>query len=117
MIDFTPLLSKTDKQKGRKVDPNKPKEESKEPGIRGRKPSEDKPKTPTKDASAEDKSTEDKGIEQKARKDDEIIKQYRDVMSTYKKTKTEKGAQEATEYLKTKQNVVKKYKDIQQGKL
>jgi hypothetical protein len=117
LIDFTPLLSKADKPRGRKVDLNKPKEEPKEPGIRGRKPAEDKPKTPIKDTSAEDKSTEDKGIEQKSRKDDEIIKQYRDVMSAYKKMKTEKGDQAATAYLKTKQNIVKKYKEIQQGKL
>jgi hypothetical protein len=104
-------------QRGRKADPNKPKVEPKEPGVRGRKPSEDKPKDSTPDTSAEDKSTEDKGIEQKARKDDELIKQYRNVMSTYKEMKAEKGAQAAMEYLKTKQNIVKKYKEIQQGKL
>jgi hypothetical protein len=104
-------------QRGRKADPNKPKAEPKEPGVRGRKPMDSKPKDSTSDEPAEDKSTEDKGTEQKARKNDEIIKQYRDVISAYKKMKTEKGAQAATAYLKTKQNIVKKYKDIQQGKL
>jgi len=104
-------------QRGRKADPNKPKAEPKTPGVRGRKPMDSKPKDSTPDEPAEDKSTEDKGTEQKARKNDEIIKQYRDVISAYKKMKTEKGAQAATAYLKTKQNIVKKYKDIQQGKL
>lgn len=117
LIDFTPLLTKADKPRGPKADPNKPKTEPKEPGVRGRKPMGSKPKDSTPDKPAEDKSTEDKGTEQKARKNDEIIKQYRDVISAYKKMKTEKGAQAATAYLKTKQNIVKKYKDIQQGKL
>jgi len=122
LIDFTPLLTKADKPRGPKADPNKPKAEPKEPGVRKRKPMDSKPmgskpKDSTPDEPAEDKSTEDKGTEQKARKNDEIIKQYRDVISAYKKMKTEKGAQAATAYLKTKQNIVKKYKDIQQGKL
>ena len=51
----------------------------------------------------------DKGMEQKARKQDELIKQYREVMNTYKNKKEEEGDEIAKEYLKSKQDIVQKY--------
>ena len=51
----------------------------------------------------------DKGMEQKARKQDELIKQYREVMDTYKSKKEEEGDESAKEYLKSKQDIVQKY--------
>lgn len=45
----------TPKSRGRKADPNKPKAEPKEPGVRGRKPMDSKPKSPTTDMDDEEK--------------------------------------------------------------
>jgi hypothetical protein len=56
----------------------------------------------------------DAEIEKAARGRDELIKQFRDVMSTYKDKKASEGDQAAIEYLKSKQDIVKKYKKIQQ---
>ena len=49
-------------------------------------------------------------MEKAARSTDALIKQYQNVMDTYKKKKSEDGDKEALEYLKTKQDIVKKYK-------
>jgi transposase-like protein len=100
---------------GPKTDPNKPKAEPKTPGVRGRKPMDSKPKASTTDMDDEAPSG-DEGVEKAARNRDELVKQYRNVMSTYKEMKAEKGDQAAMEYIKTKQNIVKKYKAAQQVK-
>jgi len=49
-------------------------------------------------------------MEKAARGRDELIMQYKNVMDTYKKKKAEEGDESAIAYLKTKQDIVKKYK-------
>ncbi len=49
-------------------------------------------------------------MEKAARGTDALIKQYQGVMDTYKKKKEEEGNEAALAYLKTKQDIVKKYK-------
>jgi len=49
-------------------------------------------------------------MEKAARGTDALIKQYQNVMSTYNKKKEEEGNEAALAYLKTKQDIVKKYK-------
>ena len=90
------------------------------PKPRGRKAS---PKTSEPTTSSEPKSTKvdsddeapsgDSEVEKAARGRDELVKQYRRVMDTYKEKKSTEGDKEALEYLKTKQDIVKKYKKAQ----
>ena len=92
----------------------------KEPGKRGRKAS---PKTSEPTTASEPKATKvdsddeapsgDAEVEKAARGRDELVKQYRRVMDTYKEKKSTEGDKEALEYLKTKQDIVKKYKKAQ----
>jgi len=92
----------------------------KEPGKRGRKAS---PKTSEPTTASEPKATKvdsddeapsgDAEVEKAARGRDELVKQYRKVMDTYKEKKSTEGDKEALEYLKTKQDIVKKYKKAQ----
>ena len=55
----------------------------------------------------------DAEVEKAARSQDEITKQFREVMDTYKEKKSTEGDKEALEYLKTKQDIVQKYKKAQ----
>ena len=90
------------------------------PKPRGRKSS---PKTSEPTTSSSPKITQpdsddeapsgDAEIEKAARGRDELVKQYRRVMDTYKEKKSTEGDKEALEYLKTKQDIVKKYKKAQ----
>ena len=92
----------------------------KEPGKRGRKAS---PKTSEPTTASEPKVTKpdsddeapsgDAEVEKAARGRDELVKQYRRVMDTYKEKKSTEGDKEALEYLKTKQDIVQKYKKAQ----
>ena len=92
----------------------------KEPGKRGRKAS---PKTSEPTTASEPKATKvdsddeapsgDAEVEKAARGRDELVKQYRRVMDTYKEKKSTEGDKKALEYLKTKQDIVKKYKKAQ----
>ena len=92
----------------------------KEPGKRGRKAS---PKTSEPTTASEPKATKvdsddeapsgDAEVEKAARGRDELVKQYRRVMDTYKEKKSTEGDKEALEYLKTKQDIVRKYKKAQ----
>ena len=91
-----------------------------EPGKRGRKAS---PKTSEPTTASKPKATKvdsddeapsgDAEVEKAARGRDELVKQYRRVMDTYKEKKSTEGDKEALEYLKTKQDIVKKYKKAQ----
>jgi len=118
-------------QRGRKPSEKKA-EEPKAKKEKAEKPSKEKPESKSK-AKDEDEDDElekadkayysseedetptekapvgDKGMEQKARKQDELIKQYREVMNTYKNKKEEEGDGVAKEYLKSKQDIVQKY--------
>jgi hypothetical protein len=71
------------------------------------------PKTEPKPPSSDEAPAGDSEMEKAARGRDELTKQYRGVMDTYKKMKAEEGDQAALEYLKTKQNIVKAYKKAQ----
>ena len=92
----------------------------KEPGKRGRKAS---PKTSEPTTASSPKATKvdsddeapsgDAEVEKAARGRDELVKQYRRVMDTYKEKKSTEGDKEAIEYLKSKQDIVKKYKKAQ----
>ncbi len=116
-------------QRGRKADPNKP-EKPASTGKKGRPAGSGEKKavrTPGDDgfdkveyvdADVEDIETTqapagDIEMEKAARKGDELIKQYRDVMNTYKEMKSGEGEEAAKEYLKSKQNIVKKYLAMQ----
>ena len=52
-------------------------------------------------------------MEKAARGTDALIKQYQNVMDTFRKKKEEEGNDAAIKYLKTKQDIVKKYKKAQ----
>jgi len=90
------------------------------PKPRGRTAS---PKTSEPTTASEPKATKvdsddeapsgDAEVEKAARGRDELVKQYRRVMDTYKEKKSTEGDKEALEYLKTKQDIVKKYKKAQ----
>lgn len=108
-------------KRGRKADPNKPKKEkSTGSGKRGRPAGSGKKATRTtgddgfdkveySDASDEAPSG-DAEMEKAARGTDALIKQYQNVMDTFKKKKEEEGNEAAVAYLKTKQDIVQKYK-------
>ena len=109
------VLGKEPGKRGRKADPNKPKKEkSTGSGKRGRPAGAAKTATRTKDDDGFDKveysDSEDVEVEKASRNTDELIKQYQNVMSTYNKKKEEEGNEAALAYLKTKQDIVKKYK-------
>ena len=97
------VLGKESGKRGRKADPNKPKKE-KSTG------SEPKAAKADKTDSDDESPSGDVEMEKAARSTDALIKQYQNVMDTYKKKKSEDGDKEALEYLKTKQDIVKKYK-------
>ena len=97
------VLGKESGKRGRKADPNKPKKE-KSTG------SEPKAAKADKTDSDDEAPSGDVEMEKAARSTDALIKQYQNVMDTYKKKKSEDGDKEALEYLKTKQDIVKKYK-------
>ena len=109
------VLGKEPGKRGRKADPNKPKKEkSTGSGKRGRPAGTAKTATRTKDDDGFDKveysDSEDVEVEKASRNTDELIKQYQNVMSTYNKKKEEESNEAALAYLKTKQDIVKKYK-------
>tara|TARA_R110001632_G_scaffold194688_1_gene316138 strand:+ start:427 stop:1158 length:732 start_codon:yes stop_codon:yes gene_type:complete len=97
------VLGKESGKRGRKADPNKPKKE-KSTG------SEPKAAKADKTDSDDEAPSGDVKMEKAARSTDALIKQYQNVMDTYKKKKSEDGDKEALKYLKTKQDIVKKYK-------
>ena len=108
-------------KRGRKADPNKPKKEkSTGSGKRGRPAGSGKKATRTTgddgfdDVSYSDASDEapsgDAEMEKAARGTDALIKQYQNVMDTFRKKKEEEGNEAAVAYLKTKQDIVQKYK-------
>jgi len=111
----------TDKAQGRPT--GEPKEKPASTGKKGRPagvPKAEKVATRTPGDDGFDKveysdeaPSGDAEIEKVTRGRDELIKQYKDVMDTYKKMKAEEGDQAALEYLKTKQNIVKAYKKAQ----
>jgi len=74
---------------------------------------EPKAKTEPKTSNSDEAPAGDTEMEKAARGRDELTKQYRGVMDTYKKMKADEGDQAALEYLKTKQNIVKAYKKAQ----
>jgi len=88
---------------GPKADPNKSKKEK----TTG---SEPKPSKSTKADSDDEAPSGDVEMEKAARGTDALIKQYQNVMSTYKEKKEKEGDEAALAYLKTKQDIVKKYK-------
>ena len=109
------VLGKEPGKRGRKADPNKPKKEkSTGSGKRGRPAGTAKTATRTKDDDGFDKveysDSEDVEVEKASRNTDELIKQYQNVMDTFKKKKREESNEAALAYLKTKQDIVKKYK-------
>jgi hypothetical protein len=122
------ITGKEPGQRGRKADPNKP-EKPASTGKKGRPAGAPKAKVATRTpgddgfdkveySDSEDIETTqapagDTEMEKAARGRDELTKQYRGVMDTYKKMKAEEGDQAALEYLKTKQNIVKAYKKAQ----
>jgi hypothetical protein len=75
---------------------------------------EPKAKTEPKTPNSDEAPAGDAEMEKAARGRDELTKQYRGVMDTYKKMKAEEGDKAALEYLKTKQNIVKAYKKAQE---
>jgi len=75
---------------------------------------EPKAKTEPKTSNSDEAPAGDAEMEKAARGRDELTKQYRGVMDTYKKMKAEEGDKAALEYLKTKQNIVKAYKKAQE---
>ena len=92
----------------------------KEPGKRGRKasPKTSEPTTtsepkPAKVDSDDEAPSGDMEMEKAARGTDALIKQYQNVMDTFRKKKEEEGNDAAIKYLKTKQDIVKKYKKAQ----
>ena len=89
-----------------------------EPKAKAEKAPKEKPTSAPKAEPMDSEDAEapagDAEIERAARGRDELIKQFRDVMSTYKAKKENEGDQAAIEYLKSKQDIVKKYKKIQQ---
>ena len=97
------VLGKESGKRGRKADPNKPKKEKSTK-------SEPKAAKAAKVDSDDEAPSGDVEMEKAARSTDALIKQYQNVMDTYKKKKSEDGDKEALEYLKTKQDIVKKYK-------
>jgi hypothetical protein len=126
-------------QRGRKPSEKKA-EEPKAKKEKTEKPAKEKPESKSKpkeededdelekadkeyySSEEEETSTEkapsgDKGTEQKARKQDELIKQYREVMDTYKNKKEEEGDEVAKEYLKSKQDIVQKYLKMKKVKV
>jgi hypothetical protein len=72
------------------------------------------PKAEPMDSEDAEAPAGDAEVEKAARGRDELIKQFRDVISTYKEKKASEGDQAAIEYLKSKEDIVKKYKKIQQ---
>lgn len=113
----------TEKAIDRILNPKEPKEPKLKPtgsGKRGRPAGSAKTATRTKDDDGFDKveysDTSDEapsgdiGVEKAARGRDALVKQYQNVMSTYNKKKEEEGNEAALAYLKTKQDIVKKYK-------
>jgi hypothetical protein len=97
------VLGKEPGKRGRKADPNKPKKE---------KTTGSEPKTAKSDKvdSGDEAPSGDVEMEKAARGTDALIKQYQNVMSTYKEKKEKEGDEAALAYLKTKQDIVKKYK-------
>ena len=115
------VLGKEPGPRGPKPNPNKPKKEKPTgSGKRGRPAGAAKTATRTKDDDGFDKveysdasdeaPSGDMEMEKAARGTDALIKQYQNVMSTYNKKKEEEGNEAALAYLKTKQDIVKKYK-------
>lgn len=72
-----------------------------------------KAKTEPKTSNSDEAPAGDAEMEKAARKGDELIKQYRDVMNTYKEMKSSEGEQAAKDYIMSKQNIVKKYLAMQ----
>lgn len=101
----------TDKAQGRPA--------SEKPKAEPKAKVEKAPKAEPKNTNSENSEAPagDVEIEKAARGGDELIKQYRNVMDTYKKMKSEEGDQAALGYLKTKQDIVKKYKAMQAPKI
>jgi hypothetical protein len=72
-----------------------------------------KAKAEPKTSNSDEAPAGDAEMEKAARKGDELIKQYRDVMNTYKEMKSSEGEQAAKDYIMSKQNIVKKYLAMQ----
>jgi hypothetical protein len=107
------ITGKTPDKKGPKG-PTKAKEEkpAKEKASKAEK--SPKAKAEPKTSNSDEAPAGDAEMEKAARGRDDLTKQYRGVMDTYKKMKAEEGDQAALEYLKTKQNIVKAYKKAQE---
>lgn len=67
----------------------------------------------TKVDSDDEAPSGDVEVEKAARGRDKITKQFREVMQTYNSLKSTEGNDAAIEYLKSKQDIVKKYKEAQ----
>ena len=109
------ITGKTPDKKGPKG-PTKPKAENpaKEKTPKDTAEKAPKAKTEPKSTESDEAPAGDAEMEKAARGRDDLTKQYRGVMDTYKKMKAEEGDQAALEYLKTKQNIVKAYKKAQE---
>jgi hypothetical protein len=108
------ITGKTPDKKGPKG-PTKPKAENpaKEKTPKDTAEKAPKAKTEPKTSNSDEAPAGDSEMEKAARKGDELIKQYRDVMNTYKEMKSSEGEQAAKDYIMSKQNIVKKYLAMQ----
>ena len=112
------ITGKTPDKKGPKG-PTKPKAENPAKEKTPKDPAEKAPKAKTEPKSTEsdEAPSGDIEMEKAARGRDEVIKQYRDIMDTYKNLKSSKGEQAAKDYIMSKQDIVKKYLAIQKVKV
>jgi hypothetical protein len=94
LIDFTPYLEKSRKKRAKKAVTSKPKME--------------KP-TATSEPKMEKPTASDSSIDDMNTVDSDLITQYNDIMSTFRKINKEEGREKAKEYMKSKQDIVKKY--------
>ena len=67
----------------------------------------------TKPDSDDEAPSGDAEVEKAARGRDELVKQYRRVMDTYKEKKSTEGDGAAIKYLRSKQDIILKYKEAQ----
>jgi len=94
LIDFTPYLEKSRKKRAKKAVTSEPKV---------KKP------TATSEPKMEKPTASDSNIDDMNTVDSDLITQYNDIMSTFRKINKEEGREKAKEYMKSKQDIVKKY--------
>ena len=106
------VLGKEPGKRGRKADPNKPTKPKKEKTIGSDKKEKPK-KTSKKETSSDDEAPSgDAGVEKAARSQDKLIAQFQKEVEPELKDKIKKskeGDKEAMAWLKSKQDIIKKY--------